>query len=129
MKAFMYMVGYNSDFKKQCNTGWGCGYVAIPMDSNAVKMHFKRIADEEEAQKGDEWAFVDKYFRHAGLEQEITLTEVETIDGNEYLTIGFDTAHRYNNDFHDFNYVFSETVKILNLINEINADDGIQEAE
>lgn len=115
-KPFMYLIGYNSQFKTNCNTGWGCGYVAIPLNHRLVKKHYKRISDEEN-EETDEYSYVSKYFELSGLEQDITYTEKQLINGIEYLTIGFDTAHIYNNESHDFDYVFTETNKILKLIN------------
>lgn len=112
-QPFMYLIGYDQEFKKTCHTGWGCGYVAIPADSNLVVKHFEAI---EQAQSETEY-FVSDYLQIG--EQETTYTRSETLNGIDYLVIGFDTAHSYNNASHDFQYVFNETLKMLNEVNNL----------
>lgn len=111
-QPFMYLVGYDQNFIKNCQTGWGCGYVAIPTKSNLVKNHFQQI--EKDQSETD--YYVSDYLQIG--EQEITYTRSETINGVEYLVIGFDTAHIYNNSSHNFQYVFTETAKLLEAVND-----------
>jgi len=111
--AFMYLIGYDEHFKSVCKTGWGCGYVAIPADSEIVKQHFARI--EEEQSQTD--YYVSDYLQIG--EQEITWTQSQTLNGVDYLVIGFDTAHSYNSSKHDFEYVFTETQKLLTEVNDL----------
>lgn len=117
---FIYMVGYDRTFQKNCNTGWGCGYVCLPIEHPKAVLHFERLADDNKKlaeAKEDEYIYVNPYFEIAGgLNQEVTLTETEEIDGDKYLVIGFDTAHSWNDSTHNFNYVFRETREMLNII-------------
>ena len=116
-KPFMYLIGYDREFKKNCNTGFGCGYVAIPIEHKLSVNHCIRLIDEnKKASETEEYFYVNPYFEHKGLEQEITYTERRTIKGSDYIVIGFDTAHSWNNETHDFDYVFDETLKMLNTI-------------
>jgi hypothetical protein len=118
-KPFMYLVGYDKSFIKNCNTGWGCGYVAIPKDNPLVIAHLQKVeAQQSEAETSTEYVYVDRYFQQGEFEQEITYTETETISGVDYLVFGFDTAHSYNGSNHDFQYVFSETMKIMDAVCE-----------
>jgi len=108
-QPFMYLVGYNKDFQKNCNSGWGCGYVAIP------KGHLIEVW----------YSMQDKdcfdYLQLSEFGEEITLTKYGMIGDKEYLTIGFDTAHSYNSpELNDYNYVFSATKKILDVINNFH---------
>jgi len=115
-QAIMYLIGYDKDFKTACKTGWGCGYVAIPADSDLVKNHYANVAKEQ----AETDYFVSDYLQIG--DNEITYTAEQEINGVNYLTIGFDTAHSWNSDKHDFNYVFTETAKLLAEVNgRINA--------
>lgn len=113
MKAFMYMVGYDKDFKKTCNTGWGCGYVAIPSNHRLVSKHWEQKNKES---NDDVYCFSLPYFEILKFDQEITFTETKEINGVSYLVIGFDTAHSWNDGTHDLNYVLNETAKILEQV-------------
>lgn len=75
--------------------GWGCGYIVIPENHPAYK-----LAQLEKSQDNEYY-----YFQVKKSNQEITFCEFE----NDYLTIGFDTAHSWNNSSHDKNYVEKET--------------------
>lgn len=117
-KPFMYLIGYDQHFMKACNTGWGCGYVAIPLDHKLAILHFARIEAEQDTGNDNEYHYVNKYFELDGLNQEITYTQTQIINDIQYLVIGFDLAHSWNDSSHDFNYCFNETVEMLNLINK-----------
>lgn len=118
---FMYMVGYDRKFQENCNTGWGCGYIAIPLDHPKAIAHFERVEADRlrvSQARADEYFYVNEYYQQENsLNQEITLTETENINGVDYLVIGFDTAHSWNNETHNFGWVFRETKEMLNLIN------------
>jgi hypothetical protein len=127
---FMYMVGYDQSFQKACKTGWGCGYVAIPMEHPVAVNHFKRIESDKLLKEANVlinpeqfYYHIDKYLNIPECEQEITLTEPEEINGKLYLTVGFDTAHSHNSSKDNFSYVFKETQKMLHLINNMNHED------
>lgn len=74
------LTAYSTEFQKSCNTGWGCGYVLIPLEHPFL---VKRLLNE------------DTYFypQINGFIEEITFCEEQ----NGFLKIGFDTAHRWNN--------------------------------
>lgn len=118
---FMYLIGYDREFKKNCNTGWGCGYVAIPLDHPAAIQHFERLKADELKKlhaNEDEYIYVSPYFELFGLVEPTTYTETTNIKGVDYLVFGFDTAHSWNSELDDFNFVFNQTAKNLELIND-----------
>lgn len=120
---FMYLVGYDRKFQELARSGWGCGYIAIPENHPVIVNYLKRISEEQAAKDSasdDEYIWVDDYIRINGMEQETTYTIEQVINGNKYYVLGFDTAHSYNDVSNDFNWVFNETIKILNLVNSIN---------
>lgn len=100
MKTYIYTVGYDSQFRTSCNTGWGCGYCMIP------KGH--PILNLIDAEYG--------YLQVPGFDEEITYSEWGKLDGEDFYVIGFDTAHIYNNEKHNFDYVLSQTIKMQQLI-------------
>lgn len=108
-QAFMYLVRYSKEFQENCKTGWGCGYVAIP------KGHFVEVWYSMQEKDGFD------YLQLSEFGEEITLTKYVEINGKDYLIIGFDTAHSYNNpEEHDFNYVLNATHKILDVVNNFH---------
>jgi hypothetical protein len=114
MKTIMYLVGYNKEFIKVCNTGWGCGYVMIPTTHPIV---IKWINSKND----------DNYTGYLSIDadQEITYTEEKSVNGIDYIVIGFDTAHSYNNiDNCGFDYVFNETIKLQNLIDNFKISNN-----
>lgn len=116
-KPFMYLVGYNREFVKSCNTGWGCGYIAIPIEHKLAVKHFDRLsADKLKEDFTSDYVYINPYFEAIPLNQEITLTEERVINGADYLVVGFDTGHSWNNKTHNFDYVFKETAEMLKLI-------------
>lgn len=115
MKAFMYMIGYDQGFQKMFNTGWGCGYVAIPKDYKSFTKHWEQQNQESSE---DMYRFGLPYFEVIRFDQEITFTELKTFGDEEYLVIGFDTDHRWNDEKHNHSYVLTETFKMLQAIEE-----------
>lgn len=117
--AFMYLVGYDRKFKEACNSGWGCGYVAIPVTHRLVEKHNERLAEayRQQDENPDEYFMIWDYLEIPGIDQKITYTQTKTLNGVDYLVAGFDTAHSYNNDSHDMDYVMTETHKILEIVN------------
>ena len=89
METYISTVAYEEDFKSHIKTiGWGCGYVHIPKDHPILV----------ELEEG--WG---NYLQPKDCPEEITFTQWDK--EKEYLVIGFDTAHSYNNALHDEQYV------------------------
>lgn len=80
MNTSIKLIGYDDNFIQSCSTGWGCGYVLIPLNHPFL---VKRLLNND----------VYFYPQISGFSEEITFCE--EIDG--FLQIGFDTAHRWNN--------------------------------
>lgn len=107
MKTFISTVAYTEDFKTRDRTGWGCGYVHIPKD------HPILVKLEEG------WG---KYLEPDNCPEEITFTGWDK--DKDYLIIGFDTAHSYNNDSHDETYVTEQANAIKLLVDAYTAEDA-----
>ena len=107
METFISTVAYKDDFKTSCRTGWGCGYVHIPKDHPILV----------ELEEG--WG---NYLSPKDCPEEITFTQWDK--DNEYLMIGFDTAHSYNNDSHDEAYVTEQANAIKLLVDAYTAEDA-----
>lgn len=107
MKTFISKMAYEEDFKSNCKTGWGCGYVHIPKDHPILV----------ELEEG--WGH---YLQPVNCPEEITFTEWDK--EKEYLVIGFDTAHSWNNDSHDEEYVTQQANDIKLLVDAYTADDA-----
>ena len=107
-ETFISTMKYEDDFKTSCKTGWGCGYVHIPKDHPILV----------ELEEG--WG---NYLQPKDCPEEITYTKWDK--EKEYLIIGFDTAHSYNNDSHDETYVIAQANAIKALVDaytDENAD-------
>lgn len=125
MQTIMYFVGYDQHFQKLAKTGWGCGYLMIPTN-HPVVIHWQTMAARRKAEydaltseEQDEIYFYDdRYLSAMGGHQEITYTEPKTVNGIDYIVIGWDTAHSFNGPEHDFNYVFNETVEIKKIVDD-----------
>lgn len=80
MNTTIELIAYDTEFQKSCNTGWGCGYVLIPLEHPFL---VKRLLND------------DSYFypQIEDFSEEITFCKEE----NGLLKIGFDTAHSWNN--------------------------------
>ena len=112
MKTFISTMAYEEDFKANCRTGWGCGYVHIPKD------HPILVKLEEG------WG---NYLTPDGCPEEITFTKWDK--DKEYLIIGFDTAHSYNNSTHGVQYVTDRANEIKDLVDAYTAEDARKYAE
>ena len=107
MKTFISTMAYEEDFKTKCKTGWGCGYVHIPKD------HPILVKLEEG------WG---NYLTPDGCPEEITFTKWDK--DKEYLIIGFDTAHSYNNSTHGVQYVTDRANEIKDLVDAYTTEDA-----
>jgi hypothetical protein len=107
MKTFVSAIAYEEDFKTRDRTGWGCGYVHIPKDHPIL------------VQLEEGWG---NYLTPDGCPEEITFTRWDK--DKEYLIIGFDTAHSYNNASHDEVYVTAQANVIKNLVDAYTAEDA-----
>jgi len=107
MKTFISAIEYEEDFKTRGRNGWGCGYVHIPKDHPILV----------ELEEG--WG---KYLEPNNCPEEITFTQWDK--DKEYLIIGFDTAHSYNNDSHDEAYIKEQANIIKDLVDAYTADDA-----
>jgi hypothetical protein len=100
METYISTIAYEGDFKTHIRTiGWGCGYVHIPKDHPILV----------ELEEG--WG---NYISPKDCPEEITFTQWDK--EKEYLVIGFDTAHSYNNDSHDEAYVTEQANAIKLLV-------------
>lgn len=109
METIMYMIGFDRDFIKRTQSGWGCGYVCIPVGHP----YYEVIAPVNVGYH--EESYTD-YPQVGGFAQEINYNELKVINGVNYRVIGFDCAHSWHNDKHDFDYVFSETLKLKTIV-------------
>ena len=109
MKTFISTHKYSEDFKTKCKTGWGCGYVHIPKDHPII---VETLVD-------DGWG---NYLSPKDCPEEITFTGWDK--DKEYLMIGFDTAHGYNNDSHDEAYIIQQANIIKDLVDAYTAEDA-----
>lgn len=107
METYISTVAYEDEFKTISKTGWGCGYVHIPKDHPIL---VKLINNEG-------WG---DYLQPEDCPQEITLTQWDK--EKEYLIIGFDTAHSWNNASHDEEYITQQANAIKALIDAYTAD-------
>ena len=108
MKTFISTMKYEEEFKSHTRTiGWGCGYVHIPKDHPIL------------VQLEEGWG---KYLKPDNCPEEITFTGWDK--DKEYLIIGFDTAHGYNNCTHDEAYVIKQANIIKDVVDAYTADDA-----
>lgn len=111
-ETFINTIGYEKEFKTNCRTGWGCGYVHIPKDHPILV----------ELEEG--WG---NYLQPKDCPEEITYTRWD--EKSEYLVIGFDTAHSYNNNSHDEAYVTEQANIIKSLVDAYTAEDANEYAK
>jgi len=107
------LMRYSTEFQKSCNTGWGCGYVLIPLEHPFL---VKQLLNN------------DSYFypQINGFNEEITFCEEQ--DG--FLKIGFDTAHRWNNLENSSKlYVETKTNELKQCIDNYTMLDAKKEVE
>ena len=113
MKTQIRLTEYQESFKNGCNTGWGCGYVLIPLNHP--------FADVKMLLNNDTYF----YPQISGFSEEITFAEVE----GEFLVIGFDTAHSWNNSTHNKNFVEQKANELKNFIDNYTAIDAKLEVQ
>ncbi len=109
MKTFITTKAYSNEFKSITKSGWGCGYVHIPKDHPFLVQLVQQ----------DDCYF---YLEPENCPEEITLSEWNV--DKEYYTIGFDTAHGYNNESHDEEYVTRKTNEIKKLVDAYTKEDA-----
>jgi hypothetical protein len=107
METYISTIAYDDQFKSSCKTGWGCGYVHIPKDHPILV----------ELEEG--WG---NYLSPKDCPEEITFTQWDK--EKEYLVIGFDTAHSYNNDSHDEAYVTEQANAIKLLVDAYTSEQA-----
>lgn len=121
MKTTMYMIGYNNMFAGIRQAGWGCGYVMIPTSYAIIKQWQEECTRKAmDADEENEAYWCKDYFQIG--DEEITYTELKTVDGQEYVVIGFDTAHSYNGPHHDFEWVFKTTSELQKAVEAAEAE-------
>ena len=107
------LIAYSTEFQKSCNTGWGCGYVLIPLEHPFL---VKRLLNN------------DNYFypQIEYFSEEITYCE----EVNGVLKVGFDTAHSWNN-LENSSKLFVElkTNELKNCIDRYTISDAKKEVE
>jgi len=108
MKRVIPMViPYDESFRRMANIGWGCGYVLIPTMYTEVCNKLGR--------EGEYYGCTIP-----GFDDEITFNELTKIGDEEYLKLGFDTAHSYNNmENSGMNVIFAKTMEMLAIVEEM----------
>jgi hypothetical protein len=89
METRIELIGYSNEFRNSNKIGWGCGYVLIPLSHP--------FADVKLLLNNDTYF----YPQIEGFSEEITYAEIE----DDFLKIGFDTAHSWNNETHNKDFV------------------------
>lgn len=95
MKTLIYCIGYDSKFIKDCNIGWGCGYIMIPINHPfliAMAKQEKELQDKYPEEENQSYGTM----QIPGFNEEITLDVLETVDFIQYRRLGFDCAHSWN---------------------------------
>ena len=115
----IYLVAFGDTFDDIRETGWGCGYVMIPTSYSIIK-EWQEECTRKVMHADDDVYWGKDYFQIG--DEEITYTEYKTVNDQEYLVIGFDTAHSYNGPHNDFDWVLSETLKLQQLIEELELE-------
>lgn len=122
METIMYMVGYDQNWIKTCNSGWGCGYVMVPLN-HPFMVKLQAELDEEEARciAEDEtfWGgmYPQIYDEMFDFYEEITHYREKEVDGVKYKVFGFSTSGTRNNiERNPFEYVFNATQQLKKLI-------------
>jgi hypothetical protein len=113
-ETFVIIKEYDEEFVTSCRTGWGCGYVHIPKDHPILVQTLEN----------DGWG---NYLTPKDCPEEITYTEWD--ESKEYLIIGFDTGHSYNNFTHNEKYVTDQSYKIKDLVDAYTAEDARKYAQ
>jgi hypothetical protein len=109
MKTIIYMVGYDQTFQQMCNSGWGCGYVMIPVEHPVAKGIIDSYNNYAEERPEEFNYMVDHASSCLDAPGGITYAEFKDTPEGRYLVVGFDTAHSWDTPANDFNYVFEHT--------------------
>ena len=112
MKTFITTKAYSETFRIQARTGWGCGYVHIPKDHPFLV---------QLSQQNDSYF----YLSPENCPEEITFSEWDC-DNKDYYIIGFDTAHSWNDDSQDKEYVTLKANEIKDLVDNYTIEDAKQ---
>lgn len=110
METTIELIGYSTDFQKSCSSGWGCGYVRIPLEHPILIKDV--LQDSWTPQIGD-------------FSEEITFWQKD----KEALTIGFDTAHSFNNSTHDKNWVLNKARELKKCVDSFTTAEAKKVAE
>lgn len=105
--------------------GWGNGYLIIPIDHPAVTYWATEENIDLPKVIKNVWGdgLFGQYMQLPEMEQEITYTKYENWNDQDYIRIGFDTAHIYNNQEHDYSYVLRETLKLKAIVDSYMGDN------
>ena len=122
MQTIPYMIGYNDDFMKFCNSGWGCGYLLIPPAHPFVENVKKRMEYDQDNDFDEYGLIYYCQFDNSKCDcEQITLATWKEINGINYLLIGFDTAHSWNSTEKDtFTVVFDMTMRLQQYIDSFS---------
>ena len=114
MNTLIFSVGFEKDYIKQCNTGWGCGYIMIPLNHPFL---IAMQAIEDEAYKRDRERYYFTGYQIPRFSEEITLCEDDELEGVNYKLLGFDCAHSWNNiENSDRKFVISKTLEMQRIV-------------
>lgn len=115
MRVLLFTRGYSKAFREavgENRIGWGCGYILIPLGHK-----FLRVSKDESQNYDDDFNW--GYLQIPNFSQEITLDEIKEVNGKKYRILGFDTAHSYNNDSHDYEWVLSQALEMQRIVKEV----------
>jgi hypothetical protein len=113
MKTIIYSVGYDESFIKMANTGWGCGYIMIPLDHPFLTAMNNLLTGDDYMDWG--------YCQIPEFEEEITLDESDELNGVKYRRLGFDMAHSHNNMSNSSrDIVICQTIKMQSIVESYN---------
>lgn len=122
METIMYLVGYDHEWIEATDSGWGCGYVMVPLN-HPFMVELQAELDKEEAKCAEEgvvfWGgmYPQIYDNEFDFYEEITYYQDEEIDGVKYKVFGFHTGHLMNNiEKNPFDYVLKSTLEMKKLI-------------
>lgn len=114
MEVVIKLMPYSIEYRKSCNIGWGCGYVLIPLKHP--------FADAKLLLNNDTYF----YPQVKGFTEEITFAEIE----DDFLKIGFDTAHSWNTiENSGKDYVEQKANELKVLIDSYTILDAKKEVE
>lgn len=110
----IYTVGYDSEYIKQTNSGWGCGYILIPIEHPfLIAMREKeKLEFDADPENYSFWGYQIPEFS-----QEITLQKNVEINNTKYCKMGFDTSHIWNNKYNsNYDRVLEWTLEMQSIV-------------